>query len=67
MSGKRRRMITVGVRLPPEVVELIDKRLAKWNRNHRLKRRSDYLRPLIIWQVLRGHHKKRKRDVHKGD
>lgn len=60
MNGKRRRMVDVGVRLPVEIVEVIDRRVAKWNQGHLYKDRSKYLREFITRETLRSHHKRKK-------
>uniref|UniRef100_A0A6M3M548 Uncharacterized protein n=1 Tax=viral metagenome TaxID=1070528 RepID=A0A6M3M548_9ZZZZ len=60
MSGKRRRMVDVGVRLPVEIVEIIDGRVAKWNMNHLYRDRSKYLREFITREMLRSHHRRKK-------
>ena len=60
MNGKRRRMVDVGVRLPVEIIAIIDGRVAKWNRGHLYRDRSKYLRELITWYMLRSHHRPKK-------
>ena len=57
MSGKRHRMVDVGVRLPVEIIEIIDRRVAKWNKGHLYKTRSQYLREWIIGEMRRSHHR----------
>lgn len=59
MSGKRRRMETVGVRLPVEIIEVIDRRVKRWNQEHLFMDRSDYLRKLIVPEMLRSHHRRK--------
>jgi Arc/MetJ-type ribon-helix-helix transcriptional regulator len=60
VSGKRQRMVDVGVRLPVEIVEIIDRRVAKWNQSHLYKDRSKYLREFITREMLRSHNRRKK-------
>jgi Arc/MetJ-type ribon-helix-helix transcriptional regulator len=53
-------MEDIGVRLPVEIIDIIDRRVAKWNRDHLYQDRSKYLRKFITREMLRSHHKKKK-------